>query len=882
MKSNSFSILVSLVGVGCSLVMAATCAGQTPTINSQPQSVTVEYASDVSFGVTASGAGPLSYQWFKNGQALADFANVAGSTMPVLHLVGAAENDASTNYSVVISNQAGFTTSAPVALAILPSLKFADDFSSGIANWRPLMDSTALILDASNSPPVGGNSLRATNASQKMFHNLPVKYACRLITTFWIYDDGGPLAACGQLRGYSGPGYGKYASPGGLLQEMIIGKYNAAFGTNGAKGTLRGQQLNTNKYQGRILRGVNAGWFNLDAPSAPSRSIGWHKFQIDRAADGSPGGRVGFYVDGILAQTVMKVEEDAADCVVVGSIDTGNSAVGTAWFGSVTVQANPGLFDWQTLDSSGRELFPDWMKLREVGTNAQDLNVTVTTVAAVNGAATNNGLGNWVAAGNAMDATGLRGYLEYNLSAPVADAYRIEVEGREQTFQMPLVDLPLVVSVDGESLGRFNLPYGPRTNGFVHCFTPFLQPGSHIVRILWDNTSLYRKLHIEAIRLQQLQGGAVTSSGMKAWVANRLFAQCGVESAPQTSLVSPVCVEGRGRFLSMMSFAAGQSGMPLAAVTACPGAGNRWYANVPLSLSNETIFETSFQNGGLIETNQIQWVPDNLLMASNIMVRKGDSLLFTALPAGGADGQVTVNISGVGNFVTDASTPLPYQFNVPGSYTVTGTYSATGASGTITVQVVDASFEESPLPARIFKMRDWDCTNLPPQVAMDADPRLRLVSVSNSERAQQNPPLPPLAANEREYRVRITSAESPQYVLARLGPGGPVIASAAIQGFRWDIAPNTFLRQVAVNNDGSQVVATAFVMSPMMPTVTVGTQVIVSGVTFDDGTVTKTLSASDFDATGTCFLQFIRAAGVKASVCHTTHLYDGSILLSYQ
>src|SRR2546430_10246857 len=39
--------------------------------------------------------------------------------------------------------------------------------------------------------------------------------------------------------------------------------------------------------QGRVVTGPNTGWFNLNAPGVPLRSVGWHKFEIERLADGS-------------------------------------------------------------------------------------------------------------------------------------------------------------------------------------------------------------------------------------------------------------------------------------------------------------------------------------------------------------------------------------------------------------------------------------------------------------------------------------------------------------------------------------------------------------------------------------------------------------------
>jgi hypothetical protein len=367
---------------------------------------------------------------------------------------------------------------------------------------------------------------------------------------------------------------------------------------------------------------------------------------------------------------------------------------------------------------------------------------------------------------------------------------------------------------------------------------------------------------------------------MKTWVANRLAAQSTVEFAPIASPVSPVCIEGRGQYLSMMTLLAGPA-YPLTPIPIQPGAGNRWYANVPLSPDAPTIVETSHQNGGLKETNEVVWQVTDLLQGTNMMVRKGDSLLFNAVPAGATNGSVTISMVSAGDSLnppqsesrtTDVTTPLACQFNQPGTFIVTGTFLPNMASGSITVSVVEA-FLDSPA-ARINRERYWICTNLPPGTVLDADPRLKLTLASDQERSAQIPALPPPQLNEHEYRL-LTRSTEPRQVLARLGTNGPVLANATVQGFRSSAAPDTYLRLVNTNPDGSQLVESAFVIHPLPPSITAVARIIVSGVTFDDGTVTKTLVASDFDSLGICRVRFIRAAGVKTSVCHTFKVYEG-------
>jgi len=823
----------------------------------QPTDQTASHGADVTFAVLASGTA-LGYEWRKDGEGLADYGNVAGAASSLLTLVGVAQKDAG-SYTVVVTNGGGAVTSVVATLTVGGTILFSDDFESGsLEKWLPFGKNSHLGIAADqNHTPGGSSSASLTNSLARMYHNFGAKLAWRTKATFWIYDDGGGQNRCyGELRGHRGPGYAAYGPPGGRTQLFAIGRYGIGFGANHT-GMLKGERVDPKKYQGRVERGKNTGWFNLNAAGAPDRSVGWHKFEIERADDGAT---VHFRVDGVLGRTITGAKHVLLDCVTIGSAGAG-TGVGSAWIDDVTVEGFPWRFDWASKASDDSGLF-DWMKLRETGTDPLATRITrIETVAQADGSNAATRLGPWANDGPTIHATGMRGGVDYVLTAPADDAYRIELEGRERSSRHPSVPLPLMLWIDGEYLGRFNLPYSGGTNGFVHCFTPFLKAGPHTVRIYWDNTNDRYSLLLQAVRLQSLQGPALDASGRKPWVQNRLRAQCGVEVTPAASLTSPACVEGRGQYLSMMSLAAGLPGQ-LAPVPVQPGAGHRWYANVPLSPQGPTHLEVSHQSGGLRESGDIRWQALNLLEADDITIRKGDSLLLTALPAGATSGPVTIAILGATNYTGDAAAPVAHCFDQAGTFIVLGAFTATGASRGITVSAVDASFEE-PVAAWVGKTRQWTCTNLPPEAVLDADPRLKIM-LTNA---------PPLGPNARQYCLSTDAAEA-RGIVARLGPSGPILARATVQGFRLFNAIDTYLRIMRRYEDGSQLIQTAIVISPPVPEVTVDLRVIVSGSTFEDGTLFRTLRASDFDSLGICPVRFIRAPGVKTGVCHTTKAYQ--------
>jgi alpha-tubulin suppressor-like RCC1 family protein len=90
----------------------ATPAPTAPAITTQPTGLVVIPGTTATFAVAATGTGPLSFQWRRNG------TDLPGATTPVLTLANVSGADAG-NYSVVVSNSAGSATSADAPLILI-------------------------------------------------------------------------------------------------------------------------------------------------------------------------------------------------------------------------------------------------------------------------------------------------------------------------------------------------------------------------------------------------------------------------------------------------------------------------------------------------------------------------------------------------------------------------------------------------------------------------------------------------------------------------------------------------------------------------------------------------------------------------------------------
>ncbi len=252
----------------------------------------------------------------------------------------------------------------------------------------------------------------------------------------------------------------------------------------------------------------------------------------------------------------------------------------------------------------------------------------VTDVCVLAGAASVERLGRWEQSGTGLYAVDRRGFVEYELSVSNAGIHQLEIEGKSHTRLDLNRTFELVLSIDGEQLGRRLLDTGFEGSGRVRILTPWLQPGRHRVRVYWDNARQGRSLELLAVRLQSLAGEDADQDGVPDWMRWWLKETCGIETGEGQTVIrsrtSPLCLEGRGQFLSMMKVTVGGE-----EVRVEPAPNDRWYADVPLAAAEPVELEVSYQNGGYRELTSLIWEPTQLMEGQEVAVRCGDSLLLT-------------------------------------------------------------------------------------------------------------------------------------------------------------------------------------------------------------------------------------------------------------
>lgn len=119
-----------------------------PVITTQPTALTVNAGSSAKFSVAATGA--ASYQWKRNGQA------IAGATAASYTLSAATSANNGDSYAVTVTNAGGSVTSSAVALrvtgvSVLAGQIGGEGYADGAAAQARFWGPAALALDTAGN-----------------------------------------------------------------------------------------------------------------------------------------------------------------------------------------------------------------------------------------------------------------------------------------------------------------------------------------------------------------------------------------------------------------------------------------------------------------------------------------------------------------------------------------------------------------------------------------------------------------------------------------------------------------------------------------------------------------------------------------------------------
>lgn len=120
----------------CFCLQMGRAEGQPPVITEQPQMLPAAAGQRVTALVSASGSGPISYQWRRDGTPISNSLRTSGAMTFMLEIEPVRAEDAGT-YDVVATNSAGSIASAPVELVVQScGLDWSPEFClQGINNY---------------------------------------------------------------------------------------------------------------------------------------------------------------------------------------------------------------------------------------------------------------------------------------------------------------------------------------------------------------------------------------------------------------------------------------------------------------------------------------------------------------------------------------------------------------------------------------------------------------------------------------------------------------------------------------------------------------------------------------------------------------------------
>jgi hypothetical protein len=465
---------------------------------------------------------------------------------------------------------------------------------------------------------------------------------------------------------------------------------------------------------------------------------------------------------------------------------------------------------------------------------------------------TSNRLGRWVENGNKIYSQTRRGFLEYEVDITLSGVYKLSSLISQKILNATKNIMDLHLYVDGEYITRqkTDVSNGPEIVDFL---IGNLALGKHTIKLFWDNVYLNTSLQIESLQLSRPGGPDTNSNGRADWVDNYLANTNSLAPFESTSKVNPAQIEGKGRYLSRMNFSLES---PIQRATM-----NHWYAEVPLSRTENTSFELSFEGGLVNKQGTILWEHTNVLEGGELTIRQGSKLLLNAFPESDQIGTATITIDGVANILTTGQT-LEHLFDESGTYEITGNYQGTeNLQGTLVVKVIAVEKPDTPFIWR-GKQREWSWPNLPEEVVIQTAGMA-------------------IKQTDGTYFIQRDEVLEDVKIIARLGENGPIIKTLSTKAFWARDVVEGFVAIIENPGDDTHITKDNLFgfQIPEGMNIEVST---ITGVVFIDGSRKKIISKKDFNEFDIWILELIKTADKRGASCHWYNVYQNGILVGQQ
>ncbi len=145
--AGSYYVVITNAVGGVTSSNATLTVQSAPGLAVQPLSSTNNAGTAKVFSVSATGAGPLIYTWYRGASPLSDGADITGSASANL-TIGNLQRSSSGDYSVVVTNDFGSVTSETATLTVIDPAILSDPASTSLIGGQ----TTVLSVTAAGTP----------------------------------------------------------------------------------------------------------------------------------------------------------------------------------------------------------------------------------------------------------------------------------------------------------------------------------------------------------------------------------------------------------------------------------------------------------------------------------------------------------------------------------------------------------------------------------------------------------------------------------------------------------------------------------------------------------------------------------------------------------
>jgi hypothetical protein len=506
----------------------------------------------------------------------------------------------------------------------------------------------------------------------------------------------------------------------------------------------------------------------------------------------------------------------------------------------------------------------------------------------------------WTATANGVLTSSFRGRGTWNFTVDAAGFWVLQVEAMLRGSARNEEHVPVEVSIDGHTVSRTSVTFLNQQPGSLRVFTPHLAPGPHELELFINNRTARVSVEITAIKVLVPGGLDLNGNGRSDAVEARLATLSHVsDQVIVETCISPAFIEGRSRSLGIMEIRSRQEGpesvirhkdafwakrIPQiksaaeqlaaslattpsadrtpagdpAAVLAGPGH-ETWFAKIPLTPNQATVYSAFFENGALGNAGVFVWRPLNLMHTPEIELSAGSTLLMGAWDSENDNSLLDFTI-GTETFQIRAKNALPWLFSETGDHTVTVFHHSSGETFTLIVHVRDAALPANMVVSELRYNR-IDLPAVAPDMTLDSDGQIGFTHFQAAAAGGSQVTL----MGEKPGNTRIA---------VRMPGNGPIldVEETTVVGVS-DGLRNLSDTAVSIG-DGFYKVRSPLLVTGLPPGATVRITIFAGGVTFPDGTTVKTLTAADFDENGLLYLDFLMPQERLGATCHYVEIFD--------